>query len=160
MADVNAFLSDCVEGGTQASCNAWLGDNPTCSACIAPMTDAGAGENSGALLFDSSSGEADLNVPGCVQLVDGNTTCAAPLEELTLCELAACDSVACQMADQTDYTSCTTAADNLACASQVMAANTGCGATDSADGGALSVCQGNTTQQIVALIYKICGNGM
>lgn len=124
------------------------------------MSDGGVGENSGALLFDSSSGEAELNVPGCVQLVDGNTTCAAPLEELTLCELAACDSVACQTADPTDYTNCTTAADNVACASQLMAANVACGATDSSDGGALSVCQSNTAAELASVIYRICGNGM
>ena len=123
------------------------------------MTEGGVGENSGALLFDSA-GEAELNVPGCVQLVDGNSTCAAPLEELTLCELYACDSVACQTANATDYMNCVTAADNLACESQVAAANAACGAADSADGGGLSVCQSSTTAQLATVIYKICGNGM
>jgi hypothetical protein len=159
MADVNAFLAACVNSATATSCNTWLANNPTCTACIAPMSEGGVGENSGALLFDSV-GDAELNVPGCVQLVDGNTTCAAPLEELTLCELDACDSMACQMASATDYANCTTAADNQACASQVSAANAACGASDSADGGALSVCQSSTTLELTTVIYKICGNGM
>ncbi len=123
------------------------------------MGEGGAGENSGALLFDSAGG-ADLNVPGCVQLVDGNTTCAAPLEELTLCQLYACDSVACEMANGTDYDNCLNAANSGACASQTAAANSACGGGDSADGGALSVCQSNTTLQLASVIYRICGNGM
>jgi hypothetical protein len=134
-------------------------DNPACAACIAPMTDAGAGENTGALLFDPA-GDAELNVPGCVQLVDGNTTCAAPLEEQTLCELYACDSMACQMASSTDYSNCVTAADDQACASQVSAANSACGGSESADGGGLSVCQTNSDMDVATLIYRICGNGM
>ena len=156
MNQVNGLVADCAQSA--ASCYMWFGSNATCAACVAPPGDGGAGENSGALLVDAV-GQAYLNVAGCVQLVDGNTSCAAPLQELTLCELDACDSVACESANPTDFNNCLNAADNLACATQVTAANTGCGGADSADGGALTVCNENSMAGEAAIIYEICGNG-
>jgi hypothetical protein len=164
-ADISAFLTACSGSATMAQCNTWFTSNATCGACIAPAADSGVGENGGALLVDSA-GDAFLNVAGCVQIVDGNTTCADPLEELTLCELDACDSPACEAASQTDFGNCQTSADSLACMSQVtaafgtQAAPAVCSLGDSADGGAFSVCDPSTTAGTVTIIDKICGNGM
>jgi hypothetical protein len=155
---VSAFVAAC-GNGSAAQCDTWLSANGACAACINPPVDSGAGENSGALLTDAV-GQQFLNVAACVQIVDGNTGCAAPLQELTLCELDACDSAACQSATGADFNNCVTAADNLACASQLTAANNGCGGADSADGGAFTVCNENTPTGLEAVIYEICGNGM
>ncbi len=156
MSQVNGLVADCAQSA--ASCDMWSEANPTCAACVDPAPDGGPGENSGAFLVDAV-GQAYLNVAGCVQLVDGNTSCAAPLQELTLCELDACDSVACQSANPTDINNCLTAADSLACSTQVTAADNACLGADSADGGALTVCDESTMAGQVAIIYEICGNG-
>lgn len=158
MADVTAFIAACSATNQPGPCAAWFTSNPMCGSCIEPAADSAAGENGGALLFDAV-GQTFLNAAGCVQLVDGNTTCAAPLQELNLCEVDACDSVACQATTSTDYQDCQTAADQGACTSQVTAANAGCGGVDDDEGGALSVCNTSTAAGMVAIIYTICGNG-
>ena len=158
MADVSAFIAACAASNTPGPCTAWFTSNPTCGSCIEPADDSAAGDNGGALLFDAI-GQTFLNAAGCVQLVDGNTTCAAPLQELTLCEVDACDSVACQAATSTVYQDCQTSADQGPCTSQVTAANAGCGGADYAEGGALSVCDPSTAAGMVAILYTICGNG-
>jgi len=158
MADVAAFITACAQSNQPGPCDTWLQSNPTCGSCIDPAPDSAAGENGGALLVDAI-GQTFLNAAGCVQLIDGDATCAAPLQELTLCEVDACDSVACQAAASTDYQDCQTSADQDACVTQVAAANAGCGGADYAEGGALSVCDPGTAAGTVAILYTICGNG-
>jgi hypothetical protein len=158
MADVSAFVAACEATNQAGPCDAWFTSNPTCGSCIEPAADGAAGVTGGALLFDAV-GQAFLNAAGCVQVIDGNTTCAGPLQELTLCEVDACDSVACQATTSTDYQNCQTTADEGACTSQVTAANAGCGGADYAEGGALSVCDPGTAAGTIAIIYTICGNG-
>jgi hypothetical protein len=94
------------------------------------------------------------NIAGCVQLVDGNTTCAAPLEQLLICGDEACGSTACTTASDTDYQNCLDEAASGACSAENTAAAP-CQA-DLSDAGALND-QCSTAQGV---IYEICGNGM
>jgi hypothetical protein len=159
MAQVSALVSACFgSSATATTCNTWFSSNGACSECVLPQADAGGVPNSGAILLDSA-GYGYLNTPGCIQIVDGNTTCAAPLEALSLCEDDACNSMACLSADPTTYDNCVQAADNGACASQLMASNSGCAADNGADGGALSICTPTTAASVSTVVYEICGNG-
>ena len=98
---------------------------------------------------------AYTNYAGCVQLTDGNTTCAAPFAGLLICENDACNSTACQTATQTEFDACITASQTGACASEHTAAAP-C-QKDAADGGDLSTNGPCSTDTEV--IYVICGNG-
>jgi hypothetical protein len=98
-----------------------------------------------------------LNTSACVQIADGNTTCAAPFFQFDICADDACNGGTCLTGSQTDYDACVTASETGACATQYMAAGTACQA-DAADGGPLSASStkcGTTNE----LIYTICGNG-
>ncbi len=161
-AQITAFLAACSgASATQTTCATWSAANASCNACIAPAPDSGTGENGGALLFDSA-GQAYINTPGCLQIKDGNTNCAAPLEELWLCEDDACDSVACQMASSTDQQACNTAADSTACMNEATAANNAAQCnTDFGDGGSATFCNPQTTAAFAGVIAAICdANGM
>ncbi len=154
-ADVTAFIAACVNG-SQQQCTTWFqtAANAACGACIQPQNDAGAPPVTGATIYDNQGG-AYLNQPGCVAVTDGNTTCAAPLEQLELCEFDACNSAACSDPSTTQmaYDACRTAADTGACSAEHTAAAP-CQA-DVADGGALAGVCGTTD----GVIYAICGNG-
>jgi hypothetical protein len=168
-ADLTAAVAACFGStGSAAACTSWQQANAACAACAVPpnTADGGPPPANGAILCVDSVGECFVNVAGCIQIVDGNSTCASAIEELNLCEFQACDSAACvtelqstSSAEQTDYQNCESAADNLACMSQITTANTACGGGDSADGGALQQCQAQTVAEVSGVIYKICGNG-
>jgi hypothetical protein len=162
-ADLEGFLTACELGAPPAQCTSWFASNPGCGACVLPAADSGADRNSGALLVDAA-GLTYPNVAGCVQVIDGNTTCAAPLEALTLCELDACDSASCQLyysAGAFDPVSkaCRAAAGNSVCSPQRAAVDAACSGADSADGGALSMCDPSSQNGLILTIYAICGNG-
>jgi hypothetical protein len=103
----------------------------------------------GATIYDSSM-NAFINQPGCVQLADGNSTCAAPLYQALVCLQDACGACT----TQTDYDTCQTTALAGACTAENTALSA-CQA-DLGDGGTANGGACSTTQEI---IYKICGNG-
>jgi hypothetical protein len=152
MAQINGFLMACTgTTGSQAACSTFTGGaaNMACVGCLIPMT-----ANTGALLVDSTNVPFALNAGGCVALADPSNgpACAMALDPLFQCEHAACNSMACQ---GTDTTTCQNSADTGACATQLMAANTACGA-DFSDGGAGTTTCGTS----LGVITEICGNGM
>ncbi|HEY3816425.1 MAG TPA: hypothetical protein VGL81_04600 [Polyangiaceae bacterium] len=104
----------------------------------------------GATIYDAM-GNGASNQPGCVQIVDGNSTCAAPLYQALICIDDACDSCT----TQTDFDNCETTALMGACSTE----NTAVSAcqTDLADGGSASDNGKCSTDQDI--IYTICGNG-
>ena len=166
-ADVSAAVAACFgSGGTQAGCQAWQTANAACAACAVPPNAADGGDptaNSAIICIDSV-GECFVNTAGCVQVKDGNDTCASALQELNFCEFAACDSMSCvgDLAAQDPtgaFAACQTAADSLACMTQLAAANTACTGNDIADGGTLQYCQAQTVADVTRVIYEICGNG-
>jgi hypothetical protein len=65
---------------------------------------------------------ASLNVPGCIALTQGNTTCADPVGALTACEDAACASCGASSGDLMIVDACTAAADGAVCAPYTGAA--------------------------------------
>jgi hypothetical protein len=148
MADVTSFIADCDSAtATQTTCMAWApaAADTNCAACIEPANMA----TTGATIYDAN-GDAFTNQPGCVQLTDGNSTCAAPLYQALVCLNDACGSCT----TQTDYDACEQTALMGACSAE----NTALSAcqTDLADGGSANGGACSTTAEI---IYKICGNG-
>jgi hypothetical protein len=150
-ADVTAFMTACVgQGSTTATCDTWFNAaaNATCAACVQPQNKA----LTGATIYDNQ-GNPYPNTPGCVQIADGNTNCAAPLSQFFLCQDDACNSAACNTATDTEYQACLDQAQKGACATEFSAASP-CQA-DAADGGTLDTKCGTMAQ----VIYTICGNG-
>lgn len=162
MANVNDWLTACASAtATMATCSAFNTANAACAACIVPSPDSGASANAGAIIVDDNN-NAYLNVPACVQLADGNSNCAAPLYQLSICEDDACNSTTCladgmssSPTDQAAVQACDTAADNGACGTYYTPAMP-CVA-DQADGGSLAA--NGSCGSAAAVIYKLCGNG-
>lgn len=151
-AQVSAFVAACMNGNSTA-CALWFNDpsNSVCAACVNPTDDAGAYTGTGATMYDAN-GNAFPNLPGCLALADGNTSCAAPLEQFLTCAYFACDSC---LPDPTAFSNCVTRTETLACASYY--AQLGPCAPDYADGGTeTSVC-GNS--DLYAVTNVICGTG-
>ena len=151
-AEVAAFITACDSAtATNTTCSTWASaaGNAACSACIQPANNA----VTGATYYDNQM-NAYTNYAGCVQLTDGNTTCAAPFSQLQICLDDACNSAACEAATDAEFNACETAAQSGACAADQTAAAT-CN-TDLADGGDLSTGACSTDSDV---IYVICGNG-
>jgi hypothetical protein len=165
-ADVQAAVTACFGGGSATACQTWQAANAACAACAVPPNGADGGDptaNSAIICVDAVQ-ECFVNTAGCIQIKDGNDTCASALQELNFCEDTACDSPTCVAAlaandPNMTFSNCTQSADNLACSSQLSAANTGCTGNDIADGGSLQYCEAATVADVSRVIYEICGNG-
>jgi hypothetical protein len=165
-ADVQAAVTACFGGGSATACKTWQAANAACAACAVPPDAADGGDptaNSAIICVDAVQ-ECFVNTAGCIQIKDGNDTCASALQELNFCEDTACDSATCVSAlangdPDMSFANCTESADNLACSSQLSAANTGCTGNDIADGGSLDYCVAQTVADVSRVIYEICGNG-
>jgi hypothetical protein len=159
---ITAAVAACFgSGGSQAKCTAWQTANAACAACAVPPNgaDGGAPPNNAGILCIDAVNECFVNVDGCVQIKDGNSTCAAADEQLTACVYTACDSVACVadlQAQSMDYDTCLTAAQNVACSTEATAWTTACGGADSADAGALNACAVSTLTDVSKVLNVIC----
>jgi len=153
--DIAGFISACdSSSSTQTACSNWYQTaSPTCLGCLG-VTDAGA-TTAGGLWLDDQGNVIGANAPGCDQIVDGNTTCAAPYDEVVQCLFAA-GCGACTT--QTDFNTCEQLvfAGGGACNGYYMPATSACAADFGADGGALNngVCSSDT-----GVLSVICGNG-
>jgi hypothetical protein len=163
---LQAGVTACFNGGSASACQMWQTANPTCAACAIPVNaaDGGFPANNGSpgLLCIDNVG-CFLNTDACVEILDGNTTCAQADEQLTACVYEACDSMTClsefqssATAAQTDFSNCLQSASTLACATQNTAANSGCTATDTADGGTFEKCQAATVADVTKVLSIIC----
>jgi hypothetical protein len=165
--DVSDAVAACFGStGSPAKCTTWQTANAACAACAVPpnTADGGSPPPTGAIFCVDAVGECFVNTAGCIQVKDGNSTCASTIQELNLCELTACDSPSCVTALQSNdptgsFAACQTAADQIACSSQLTAATAGCTGNDIADGGSLQYCQASTATDVIRVIYEICGNG-
>ena len=123
---------------SSTACNAFLNNaaNATCSKCM--ISKYGTDTSYGALI--QIGGVDYANVSGCIAIVTGDnssTGCGAKAEAVIECENAACTNACPAVTDQatfTEWTNCTTAADNAVCKTYLDAE------CNIADAGA-SVCQ-------------------
>ncbi|HTQ44156.1 MAG TPA: hypothetical protein VMI75_15460 [Polyangiaceae bacterium] len=153
--EISGFINACDStGASQAACTMWYqGASPTCLGCLG-VTDAGA-TTSGGLWGDDQGNFIGANAPGCDAIVDGNTTCAAPYDEVVQCLFSA-GCGACT--SQPDFDTCEQQvfAGGGACASYYGSVMSACSIDFNADGGALNngVCSTDT-----GVLSVICGNG-
>jgi hypothetical protein len=144
--DIAGFISACdSSSSTQAACSNWYqGASPTCLGCLG-ASDAGT-TTTGGLWLDSQGNVIGANAPGCDAIVDGNTTCAAPYDEVGQCLFAAgCGA-------------CTTQTDFDSCAQQVLGNG---GACNSYEVRAMSACSTDygVCSSDTGVLSVICGNG-
>ena len=159
---IAAFLAGCIGATSTASACAGFqtaSANVGCMACLIPGTDGGPLSNTGGVLLDSTgSFMVGVNTPGCIALADPSAgpACAAVLEPLFQCELAACSSPDCRTADAGTYEGClkTTLTDAGACQTQ-LAATTACDHEYDDGGAAVTACATSTQ-----VLQRICGTGM
>jgi hypothetical protein len=163
-AQIDAFLAACIGAtSTTAACTAFQiatdAGPATCVPCLVRTADAGPPPNNGGVLLDSTgSFMVGVNTPGCIALADPThgPACAAALEPLFQCELAACSSADCRVADAGAYEGClqSTLADAGACQGELQA--TAACDTEYADGGAAVT----TCATAADVLERICGTGI
>lgn len=152
--------------GTTATCDAWEIANPSCAACAVRYESDG-GVNSDSAVYCIMNIGCFVNTDACVQITDGNDTCAAADFELTYCLYTACDSASCvadlmgadngNVADQTAYyTDCFGTAQSGACYTRANAWNSACVGSDVADGGTIDRCTVMTAADVVRVMALIC----
>jgi len=159
-AQIQSIYTDCLAGGTCGEADA---DNPAfpCYGCI--FTDATA-SSWGPIV--SAGGLANLNLGGCLQLLEPcNAACATALEEDFKCEQAAC-ATNCPIAgasDVTAYNNCSNTVDNCSgangCVDYAYGSSCASAVTGAAHPG--SVCfanQGNFEQAFLAIVPVFCGH--
>jgi hypothetical protein len=165
---IQGAVSGCFgTSATQTTCNAWMtaAANAGCAAC-ALGTEADGGVNFNSAVVCNPSG-CFLNTDGCIQIKDGNTTCASADWNVGYCIAEACSSTACladltgaqngNTADNTIYTDCENSAATLACTTQNNTWMTACGSTmDQEDGGTLDSCQAVTVADVTRIMALIC----
>lgn len=149
---ISTYASVCA-GGDSPECKAWFADpvNAGCVACVNPLTETGTPTGTGALMYDVD-GRPFPNLPGCLALADGNTSCAAPLEQFLSCAYHGCDAC---YGNQSSFTSCITRAQTLGCAERYR--QLGPCQPDYAAGGAETRVCGNG--DLSAITNVICGSG-
>ncbi len=152
--------------GSANACNTWQAANTSCAVCaLGYEPDGGVPSADSAIVCYPSVG-CYLNSDACVQIRDGNSTCAAADYAINYCLFEACASPACladlqgaqngNMADNTAYTNCQNSAASLACTTQNNAVNTDCTGNDIADGGTLQFCAASTASDVVRIMTLIC----
>jgi hypothetical protein len=166
MAQIQAAISACFSNtSTMAACNAWQSANPSCAACaLGYEPDGGVSSDSAVYCFPNAG--CFVNTDACIQITDGNDTCAAADYAVTYCSYAACGSTSCvadltgaengNAADSTAYNNCLDAAQSLACTSQVNAWNAACVGSDIADGGTIDRCTVMTALEVVNVMAIVC----
>jgi hypothetical protein len=154
---ISSFISACVppSGGSPSTCKTWVQANTKCASCITPTNDAGMGQNTGAMLFDTNGNLVEYNFGGCIALIDPTSSgvaCAQALDADLRCADFACASCT----DQTSTDKCQSMATNGgACSSYHNAYHTACKTDLRADGGGSAKCGiGSQTLNV------ICGTGM
>jgi hypothetical protein len=109
----------------------------------------------GPLLYPNANGGLELNIAGCIEVVDGNATCATAYATLLACESHACACL--PITDDASYAywlQCTSYADSHDCAGYASAA-----ACADPEGGAHAACfSGMAFQDLYNTIVPLfCG---
>jgi hypothetical protein len=160
-AQLSMFVSYCFSASaTGSACAGFQTDssNTGCMSCLFPGSHGGPPVNTGGVLLDSTGTViVGVNTPGCVALADPTSgpACAAALEPLFQCEVAACGSADCRNASADTYQACETSGEKGACMSQYSASQTACVADYSDGGAALTACASPAQ-----VLDRICGSGM
>ena len=97
-AQITAALTACYDSAsTQATCDAFVKANAACFGCI----ETGATDAKWGPLIDFSTATDPIglyyNVAGCLEIVQGNTTCAKASQAALSCEFAACNPPVCDL---------------------------------------------------------------
>ncbi len=162
-AQILALYNACFgTSATQAACTAFEGAaaNTTCVGCM--LTTWGTSTAFGTLV--AISGVDYANTSGCIAIETGDqsaTSCAAKEQAVLNCEILACSTSCPKITDQTtftEWTNCTTAADNGICKTYVDAV---CNLADAGAeaGAAYQTCQNHQSFQDYynALAPIFCG---
>jgi hypothetical protein len=159
-ADIQAFISACLDSSDQSACDTWANSNVA--------SDAGAGtacgncifsaDGNGAVWFDPNAGVPLPNYGACIALTDptNGAACAGAVNDAQSCQDVACGSCM----DQTSYDGCATAANSGECASYGSALQTSC----KSDQSAFSTCfpsqtSMNQDDDWTLIINMVCGAG-
>jgi hypothetical protein len=117
---IQTLYDDCLGPSSNGSlCNTFLAqsNNKTCEACLeSPIT----ASTYGATIEWHSGSSLDINVGGCIALIDGDlsaTGCGAKYEAWLSCQIAACS-----YCPPGTYTSCATPAETTTCGAYQAAA--------------------------------------
>jgi hypothetical protein len=166
MVQIQAAVSACFSNtSSMAACNAWQSATPSCAACaLGYESDGGINSDSAVDCFPNAG--CFMNTDACIQITDGNDTCAAADYAVSYCGYAACGSPSCvadlmgaengNSAANTAYNDCLNAARSVACTSQVNAWNAACVGSDIADGGTLDRCTVMTVADVVRIMAIVC----
>jgi hypothetical protein len=114
--NIDNFRTFCLGTGDANACQSFLATTAgkTCAQCILTQPTAAA---LGPLIDHTSQGFVSLNTAGCLQIAQGNDTCAKAISALSQCDDAAC--VNCKVTDDASLQAlndCTNVADQAACA--------------------------------------------
>lgn len=156
---IGGFVSNCASSGaTPGACTAFqtASANTGCVACLFPGNHGGTQNTGGVLLDATGTIIVGVNTPGCIALADptNGPACAAALEPLFQCEVAACGSADCRTATASVYQTCETMSESGACASEYAASTAKCTREYTDAGAAITACA--TTAQV---LDRICGSG-
>jgi len=152
---ITDYIAACVPNGSATMCKNWEQANTRCAQCIAPTNSAGAGQNTGAMLFDVHGNLVDYNYGGCIAIIDatsGGLACAQALDAYVQCIDFACEGCT----DQTSTNNCQSAATNGgACSAYNDAYHSPCKTDLAVDAGGNTRCSTGTQ-----VLDVICGAGM
>jgi hypothetical protein len=144
--ELDLFWTSCWTGGIHsAACTTFLGAHGACAACLLTPSSA---VPRGAVAVFATPDLVSINSPGCVALVDGDTSangCGAAGQALHDCKVAACAACDTSAANFPTFQACESAAATKGCAS--FAADFDAKCAELKDAGApLSTCTGRTGQ--------------
>jgi hypothetical protein len=161
-AQITAGITACYDqSSTQATCDTWIKANAACFACIETPSSAAAW---GPLVnYSTPAVDAGIyyNIAGCLELAQGNTTCAKSSQYALACEFAACNPPVCDLSanDQAAYDAYNQCLTDAAAVPTCKAYEDAAGACLGGDAGPASVCTGdfnNDPAAFAALIGLFC----
>jgi hypothetical protein len=135
--NIDNFRTFCLGTGDAQACQSFLATaaGKTCAQCILTQPTAAA---LGPLIDHTSQGFVSLNTAGCLEIAQGNNTCAKAISALSQCDDAAC--VNCKVTDDAslqELNACTGVSEQGACAQYVQPAQC---ADQAAEAGNAGVC--------------------
>ena len=159
-AQIDAFYTGCLDpNSTSATCAPFQRGtgSPVDEKCAQCIVSDNSSAGYGAVVFDKSNGVPEINVAGCMQLVDSmmGQSCAQTLQTLSVCRKTACAK--CAVTDDSTfqlYTSCLIQAESSTCSRFTATC-----LEAEADGGAALCFQGATFRESYNQIVPVfCGN--
>jgi hypothetical protein len=115
-AQISSYYNECFAStSTTQTCQTWTMANADCNACLENKET----DPAWAAIVDLDNNSVQVNVPGCIALLEPcNVQCAEAYQAWLRCEQAACESncpVGTDTQSFTNYANCTCAADQGGC---------------------------------------------